>query len=532
MKTGLTLAALITAGPLFAAVVINEIHYNPDPGADTSYEFFELHNTGAVDADLGGWAVTSGVVHSFAAGTSIPAGGYLVVAKLASTYTGAPYHLTNVVQWTSGDLNNGGETLTLSDASAGVVDTVPYDDGGCWPLDPDGQGPSLELLDPAQDNSLCTSWAASTGVDYGTPGAQNSVFAGGGSAPVISGVAHSPVAPSFLDAVTVSATVTDDTGLALVQLEVAVDGNPSQLLAMSNQGGDLFTVLIPAQAAGAVVAYRVLAQDDNAETTLGDWQGYTVAAGTVEILINELHYNGLAAGTDVDEFIELFNHGTATVDLGGWSLSGVTFTFPAGSFIAPGEYRVLAVNSEAFAARYGFLPDFQWTSGALSNDGEAIVLSNASAQEMDRVVYDDASPWPTTPDGSGPSLELIAPALDNSLAANWQASFVDGGTPRGPNSTAPVVEAIDAPRGFALAPAWPNPFNPSTTLAFTLEQAQVVELAVFDLAGRRVAVLAQGLRSAGTHQVVFQAEGLASGLYLARLQGEGRLECQRLVLVK
>lgn len=532
MKIELTLAALLTAGPLFAAVVINEIHYNPDPGADTSYEFFELHNTGAAAVDLGGWMITSGVVHTFAAGTSLPADGYLVVAKLAATYTSAPFNLVGVVQWTSGDLNNGGETVTLVDASAVVMDTVPYDDGGCWPLDPDGQGPSLELLDPAQDNSLCTSWAASTGVDYGTPGAQNSVFAGGSSAPMISGVAHNPVVPSYLDAVTVSATVTDDTGLALVQLEVAVDGGLSQLLTMTAQGGDLFAALIPAQAAGAVVAYRVLAQDDAAETTLGDWQGYTVAAGTVEILIHELHYNGLASGTDVDEFIELFNNGTATVDLGGWSFSGVTFTFPAGSFIAPGEYRVLAVNAAQFTAIYGFAPDFQWTSGALSNDGEAIVLSNASAQEMDRVAYDDAGAWPISPDGTGPSLELIAPTLDNSLASSWQASYVDGGTPRAANSTAPVVEAADSPHAFALAPAWPNPFNPSTTLAFTLSQAQAVELAVFDLAGRRVAVLAQGLRSAGTHQVVFQAQGLASGLYFARLQGEGRLESQRLVLVK
>lgn len=532
MRLGLTLAALLTAGPLFAGVVINEIHYNPDPGADTSYEFFELHNTGAVAADISGWSVTAGVVHTFASGTTIPAGGYLVVAKLATTYTNAPFNLTNVVQWTSGDLNNGGETVALSDDAAMLVDSVPYDDGGCWTVEPDGQGPSLELLDPAMDNSLCTSWAASTGMDYGTPGAQNSVFSGGGTAPVISGVAHSPAAPSYLDAVSVTATVTDDGGVALVQLEVTVDGGASQLLAMAGLGGDLFGGTIPAQAAGAVVAYRVLAQDDEAETSVGDWQGYTVAAGTVDIVINELHYNGLASGTDYDEFIELYNNGTATVDLGGWTTSGVTYTFPAGSFIAPGEYRVLAVNAAQFEALYGFAPDFQWTSGALSNDGEAIVLSNASAQEMDRVAYDDAGVWPTSPDGSGPSLELMDPSLDNNLAASWQASHVDGGTPRAANSTAPVVEAVDAPHAFLLAEPWPNPFNPTTTLAFTLPATAEVELAVFDLAGRRVATLAQGLRQAGEHQFTFQASGLASGLYLARLQSGAQVETRRLLLVK
>jgi len=276
----------------------------------------------------------------------------------------------------------------------------------------------------------------------------------------------------------------------------------------------------------------VLAQDDEAETTVGDWMGYTVASGTVDIVINELHYNGPGAGTDLDEFIELYNNGTATVDLGGWSFSGVTYTFPAGSFIAPGEYRVLAVSSSGFQAVYGFAPDFQWTSGALSNDGEAIVLSNASAQEMDRVAYDDAGAWPLAPDGSGPSLELMDPSLDNNLAGSWQASYVTGGTPRAANSTAPVVDAVDTPRAFTLAEPWPNPFNPATTLAFTLPATAEVELAVFDLAGRRVATLVQGLRPAGEHQVGFQAGALASGMYLARLQSGAQVETRRLLLVK
>jgi hypothetical protein len=530
MKTRLLLAALCAASPLFANVVINEIHYNPDPGADTSYEFFELHNTDLLAVDISGWSVTAGVVHTFPAGTSIPAQGFLVVAKLASTYTGE-FGLSNVVQWTSGDLNNSGETLSLTNAGGALVDTVPYDDGGCWTLDPDGQGPSLELISPILDNSLCSSWAASA-MDYGTPGAVNSAYVAPGGPPVISALVHVPVAPSFTDNVSVSATITDDGTVLLAQVEYQVDAGPSQFQPLFPQGGDLWLGTLPAQSAGATVTYRVTATDDDGTVSVSPWSGYNVASGSVDIVINELHYNGIESGTDVTEFIELLNHGTASVNLGGWTLSGVTFTFPAGVVLAPGSFLVVAVNAAAFLSAYGFSPDFQWTSGALSNDGEAIVLSNAFAQEMDRVVYDDVAPWPTTPDGFGPSLELLDASLDNLLASSWQSSYVDGGTPRAANSAAPVVEALEQPMAFALELAWPNPFNPVTHLRFSVAETMTLRLTMHDVAGRQVAVLADGLQAAGSHEVLFDAKGLASGVYVARLSGGGQVQAQRLLLLK
>ena len=60
----------------------------------------------------------------------------------------------------------------------------------------------------------------------------------------------------------------------------------------------------------------------------------------------------------------------------------------------------------------------------------------------------------------------------------------------------------------------------------------VARLAVYDLAGRQVAVLADGLQAAGSHQVSFDAAGLPAGLYLARLEANGHSETQKLLLVK
>lgn len=88
--------------------------------------------------------------------------------------------------------------------------------------------------------------------------------------------------------------------------------------------------------------------------------------------------------------------------------------------------------------------------------------------------------------------------------------------------TDPVSVEDDMPMEFAVSPAYPNPFNPSTAISYTLPQESRVELAMYDMLGRRVAVLAEGNTSAGSHTVVWNgtdAEGrtVSSGVYLYRL---------------
>jgi cyclomaltodextrinase / maltogenic alpha-amylase / neopullulanase len=85
---------------------------------------------------------------------------------------------------------------------------------------------------------------------------------------------------------------------------------------------------------------------------------------------------------------------------------------------------------------------------------------------------------------------------------------------------------------LVLEANYPNPFNPSTTIAFTLPESGRVRLEVFDLLGRRVAVLADDVRATGRHEVVFDAAGLASGTYLYRLEHGGGSQNRRMTLLK
>lgn len=140
-----------------------------------------------------------------------------------------------------------------------------------------------------------------------------------------------------------------------------------------------------------------------------------------QIVITEIMYNPPEAGTDSLEFIELYNNGTQAIDLEGFYFSdGVVFTFPS-YILNPGAYVVTAVKSTAIQNTFG-VPSLQWTSGALSNSGELLLLKDKFGYTVDSVFFDDVLPWDTLADGWGPSLTLCNPNLDNSIAENWKAS--------------------------------------------------------------------------------------------------------------
>ena len=150
----------------------------------------------------------------------------------------------------------------------------------------------------------------------------------------------------------------------------------------------------------------------------------------INIVINELHYNPSPSQGDDDlyEFVELYNAGESTVDLSGYSFTdGIEFTFPDSSSIAPDEYIVVAKTAATYSGQ-GYQV-FQWTGGKLANEGELVQLSNNYGHEIDYVAYGIVSPWPTEPDGNGPSLSLINPSFDNALPESWGASHRFGGTP-------------------------------------------------------------------------------------------------------
>jgi hypothetical protein len=92
------------------------------------------------------------------------------------------------------------------------------------------------------------------------------------------------------------------------------------------------------------------------------------------------------------------------------------------------------------------------------------------------------------------------------------------------NSTVPGV--------FTLAQNYPNPFNPATRIGYTLPSNGRVRLAVFDVMGREIAVLVDGIMPAGRHSVSLDGKNLKSGVYFYKLQSEGATITRKMLLVK
>lgn len=147
-----------------------------------------------------------------------------------------------------------------------------------------------------------------------------------------------------------------------------------------------------------------------------------VYSAETDVIINEIMYNPAAVNTG-GEFVELYNRGAEAVEVGGWQLvdsTHVMFTLPSGTSIVAGGYlvfygEVTAITFYGLDAASSYGPYI----GGLDGGGERIALKNAGGTVMDEVIYDDNWPWPSEADGSGPSLELLYPWLDNSQGTSW-----------------------------------------------------------------------------------------------------------------
>jgi hypothetical protein len=135
-----------------------------------------------------------------------------------------------------------------------------------------------------------------------------------------------------------------------------------------------------------------------------------------------------------------------------------------------------------------------------------IEQSNASATLMSLFVKDSAHIWAC---GLGGSVVRYTPGMIL-------------------NADNEKTEAMH----FELFQSYPNPFNPSATIKFSIPRSETVTLKIFDILGKEVRTIIQGWYEAGTHSVQFDATGLATGTYMYRLKAGTLHATQRMVLMK
>jgi hypothetical protein len=94
------------------------------------------------------------------------------------------------------------------------------------------------------------------------------------------------------------------------------------------------------------------------------------------------------------------------------------------------------------------------------------------------------------------------------------------------------VEEQPVPKEFVLYPAYPNPFNPSTTIRFDLPEEGFITLSVYDITGKLVETLINEVLQQGSHNILWQPQNLPSGNYFVQLKSRNRTFTQKLTLLK
>ncbi|MEM6645714.1 MAG: T9SS type A sorting domain-containing protein [Bacteroidota bacterium] len=226
--------------------------------------------------------------------------------------------------------------------------------------------------------------------------------------------------------------------------------------------------------------------------------------------------------------IRVKNFGTEEVDI-----SGYWFCLEVGQYEqVTGADLVLSPDEEAV---------LDVATGLAETGADNIGLfSTNTFSSTSPDVYVDFAQWGGRDDGGRPDQAVLAGVWNDANA------FIEGASPYrftgdaasfgvaawNPSNVANEAEET-LPDGFALHGAYPNPFNPQTTIAYDLGQAVPVRLAVYDVLGREVRVLLDGVRQAtGRHTFAFDGAALPSGTYLYRIEAGAFSATGSLVLLK
>jgi hypothetical protein len=386
-------------------VVFNEIMFNPPADQAAFVELFNAHPTYAFD--LSGWRV-NGIDYTFPAGSTLAPRSYTVVGRNRSEFAKlygslAPYSATF-----PGALQNDGETLTLfrpgpSPGQEIVVDQVKYEGRDPWPPAARGGGSSLQLIDASEDNARVSNWSdgsgwrfySFTGVSSGTRLLLYLDAAGqaylddiqlvAGTAPgvgpnlLLNGDFEAPLAPDWKlqgtnGTNTAISTVVKHGGNSSLDLRFFPNGTTTQYLYQDvpNLGPLTTNTLsfwyLPSSNTAGLLQFRISSSfrggvDIRVPTgarpinaTPGVANALTVPVGPYPLVwLNEVlpvNTSGLPdAQGEREPWIELYNSSAAPVSLDGLFLSDdygnlSKWAFPAGSTLAPRQYRIVFLDGE------------------------------------------------------------------------------------------------------------------------------------------------------------------------------------------
>ncbi len=244
----------------------------------------------------------------------------------------------------------------------------------------------------------------------------------------------------------------------------------------------------------------------------------------IDIVINEINYSS-APEWNTEDWIELYNNSEVAVDLSNWTVSddasGVNYMIQTGTIIPRDGYLVMSRNRPDFKRFYPERPavygDFEF---GLSSSGDAVVLREESGDLHDLVVFESELPWPKEPNGTGATLELTHPDLDNTLAESWMASPTHGSPGKKNSIFVGIDDDIFKESMTSSARLYPTVFHDMTTLEYTSSTSNHVHISVISMSGSVIDVLVNHSLPAGSHHINWtpSQSGAEPGMYLIRVE--------------
>ena len=255
-----------------------------------------------------------------------------------------------------------------------------------------------------------------------------------------------------------------------------------------------------------------------------------------DVVVTEVMVNPSAVSDSYGEWFELYNAGSSTVSMNGWLLldNGSNEHNVTSISIDSGEYIVFGRNTDS-AVNGGYDADYVYSGFQLANSADEIKLIDAEGRIVDVIEYNSSFPY-----SSGASMYLKNITYDNAVDTSWAMSEVeygsgDLGTPgRAWDDTLSTASNFDfgIPQTFVLYPSFPNPFNPITTIKFSVEAFHAMSLRIFDITGRVVETLLNGEIPVGNHEITWNASRQPSGVYIVQLSNGKSVQTQKLILLK
>jgi len=242
-----------------------------------------------------------------------------------------------------------------------------------------------------------------------------------------------------------------------------------------------------------------------------------MASEPANIVINEINYNS-SDDYDTQDWVELYNPRDDIMDISDWIITDDSdknkYIIKDGTTISPKGYIIVTHDLNKFEA---ILPTIRDVTGnfsfGLSKNGDAIKVYNDLNIMQDSVSYLSESPWPEEPTGGGSTLELIDPALDNSLPENW-ARLHANGSPGKTNLSTNTADLITDQFDIEL---FPNPFTSEISVTLHLKNSENVQLDLYNLSGIKVDGLLHKKLTSGYHQLDYNLDHLSEGAYLLQL---------------